>query len=76
MRRGLLAKLRRCQLLLWTVPPYSFLTDTERPRDPNRVRLDLVASIVVGQIFTWYTESEPPLTLYKIDDHAPKAMLL
>ena len=66
MRRGRLAKLRGGQLLPWTVPPYGFLTDAERPRDPNRVRLDPVASVVVGQIFTWYTQSEPPLTLYKI----------
>ncbi len=66
MRRGRLAKLRGGQLLPWTVPPYGFLTDAEHPRDPNRVRLDPVASVVVRQIFTWYTESEPPLTLYKI----------
>src|ERR1043165_8948590 len=59
MRRGRLAKLRGAHLLPWTVPPYGSLTDTERPRDPNRVRLDPLASVVVGQIFTWYTESEP-----------------
>src|SRR5262245_56788212 len=40
MRRGRLARLRAGQLLPWTVPPYGFLTDAERPRDPSRVRID------------------------------------
>ncbi|MDX2030716.1 MAG: recombinase family protein [Blastocatellia bacterium] len=76
MRRGRLARLRGGQLLPWTVPPYGFLTDAERPRDPNRVRLDPVASVIVGQIFTWYTESEPPLTLYKIARRLTEATVL
>lgn len=76
MRRGRLARLRGGQLLPWTVPPYGFLTDAERPRDPNRVRLDPVASVIVGQIFTWYTESEPPLTLYKIARRLTEAAVL
>src|SRR5215468_719632 len=55
MRRGRLARLRAGQLLPWTVPPYGFLTDAERPRDPSRVRIDPVASVIVEQIFVWYT---------------------
>src|SRR6185503_9852180 len=34
MRRGRLAKLRAGQLLPWTLPPYGYRTDPERPRDP------------------------------------------
>lgn len=66
MRRGRLAKLRAGQLLPWTVPLYGYQLDAERPRDPSRVRIDPVTSTVVKEIFTLYTESQPPLTLHKI----------
>jgi site-specific DNA recombinase len=66
MRRGRLARLRAGQLLPWTVPLYGYQLDAERPRDPSRVHIDPVTSVIVQQIFTWYTESQPPLTLYQV----------
>jgi site-specific DNA recombinase len=65
MRRGRLARLRSGQLLPWTRPLYGYALDAERPRDPNRVRIDPVRAVVVQQIFTWYT-AEPPLTFYQV----------
>jgi site-specific DNA recombinase len=66
MRRGRQARLRAGQLLPWTVPLYGYQLDAERPRDPSRVRIDPVTSVIVQQIFTWYTESYPPLTLHQL----------
>ena len=66
MRRGRQARLRAGQLLPWTVPLYGYQLDAERPRDPSRVRIDPLTSVVVQQIFTEYTESYPPLTLHKL----------
>ena len=66
MRRGRLARLRAGQLLPWTVPLYGYQLDAERPRDPNRVHIDPVTSVVVQQIFTCYSESHPPVTLYQL----------
>jgi site-specific DNA recombinase len=66
MRRGRLAKLCAGQLLPWTIPLYEYQVDAERPRDPSRVWVDPVTSTVVKDIFTWYTQSQPPITLYKI----------
>jgi site-specific DNA recombinase len=73
MRRGRLARLRAGQLLPWTVPLYGYQLDAERPRDPARVRLDPVTSVIVQQIFTWYTESQPPLTLYQVASRLTEA---
>ncbi len=66
MRRGRQAKMRSGQLLPWTVPPYGYILDTERPRDPSRVRLDPVKTAVVEQIFGWYTDPGKSATLYAV----------
>jgi site-specific DNA recombinase len=66
MRRGRHARLRAGTLLPWTVAPYGYVLDPERPRDPGRVRLDPVKAEVVRQIFAWYTDPEIPATLYWI----------
>jgi site-specific DNA recombinase len=76
MRRGRQAKLRRGQLLPWSVPPYGSVMDPERPRDPQRLRLDPVNAAVITQIFAWYTDPQTPATLYRVakrltDDHIP-----
>ena len=75
MRRGRLARLRAGQLLPWTVPLYGYQLDVERPRDPSRVRIDPITSVVVQQIFTCYSESQPPLTLYKVACHLTQAQI-
>jgi len=75
MRRGRLARLRAGQLLPWTVPLYGYQLDAERPRDPARVRIDPVTSEIVRQIFTWYTESQPPLTLYHVASRLTEAQI-
>ena len=64
MRRGRHARLRAGTLLPWTVAPYGYMLDVERPRDPSRVRLDPVKAEVVRQIFAWYTDPDIPATLY------------
>ena len=64
MRRGRQAKMRSGLLLPWTVAPYGYILDPERPRDANRVRVDLAKAEVVKQIFAWYTDPAAPATLY------------
>ena len=64
MRRGRQTKMRSGLLLPWTIAPYGYMLDPERPRDANRVRLDLVKAEVVKQIFAWYTDPATPATLY------------
>jgi site-specific DNA recombinase len=76
MRRGRQAKLRSGQLLPWSVPPYGYVMDPERPRDPQRLRLDPVKAAVITQIFAWYTAPQTPATLYGVakrltDDQIP-----
>src|ERR687894_1290444 len=60
MRRGRQAKLRSGQLLPWSVPPYGYIMDPERPRDPQRLRLDPVKAAVITQLFAWYTAPQTP----------------
>jgi site-specific DNA recombinase len=64
MRRGRLAALRAGKLVPWTVPPFGYIHDPLRPRDPTGLRVDDDAARVVCQIFTWYIEEG--LTLYGI----------
>src|SRR5437867_8580699 len=76
MRRGRQAKLRSGQLLPWTRAPYGYVLDSERPRDPSRVRIDPVKAAIVQQIFAWYTDLQTPASLYMVakrlsDDHIP-----
>jgi site-specific DNA recombinase len=66
MRRGRQAKLRNGMLLPWTVAPYGYLLDAERPRDPSRVQIDPVKAAVVQQIFAWYTDLQQSVSLYGV----------
>lgn len=66
MRRGRQAKVRRGQLLPWTVAPYGYVLDPERPRAPQRLRLDPVKAAGVAQIFAWYTAPHTPATRYSV----------
>ena len=66
MRRGRQAKLRSGTLLPWTVAPYGYLLDSERPRDPSRVSIDSVKAEIVRQIFAWYTAPLQSVSLYWI----------
>ncbi|MDP9315782.1 MAG: recombinase family protein, partial [Chloroflexota bacterium] len=66
MRRGRLTKLRNGQLLPWTRAPYGSMLDPDHPRDPSRLRIDPVTSVIVQQIFAWYTDPQTPLTLYGV----------
>jgi site-specific DNA recombinase len=69
MRRGRQARLRTGLLLPWTVAPYGYVLDPERPRDPSRVRLDPVKTAVVQQIFACFTDPQTPATLYWVAKH-------
>lgn len=64
MRRGRQTKMRSGLLLPWTFAPYGYILDPERPRDANRVRVDLIKAEVVKQIFAWYTDPATPASLY------------
>jgi site-specific DNA recombinase len=75
MRRGRQAKLRSGQLLPWTVAPYGYILDPERPRDPQRLRLDPVKAAVVAQIFAWYTDPPTPATLYSVAKQLTEAQI-
>jgi site-specific DNA recombinase len=75
MRRGRQAKLRSGQLLPWTVAPYGYVLDPERPRDPQRLRLDPVKAAVVAQIFAWYTDPHTPATLYRVAKRLTEAQI-
>jgi site-specific DNA recombinase len=75
MRRGRQAKLRSGQLLPWTVAPYGYVLDLERPRDPQRLRRDPVKAAVVAQIFTWYTDPHAPATLYSVAKQLTEAQI-
>jgi len=76
MRRGRQAKLKSGTLLPWTVAPYGYILDPERPRDPSRLQLDPVKAAIVQQIFAWYTDPEKQVSLHWIakklsDDQIP-----
>jgi site-specific DNA recombinase len=75
-RRGRQAKVRSGPLLPWRVPPYGDVMDPERPRDPQRLRLDPGTTAVITQIFAWSTDPQIPATLDGVakrltDDHIP-----
>ena len=46
--------------------PYGYLLDPDHPRDARKVRLDLVKSEIVRQIFSWYTDTQRRCSLYWI----------
>ena len=56
MRRGRRTKYRNGTLLPWTMAPYGYILDAERPRDPSRVQVDPGKAEIVKQMFTWHTE--------------------
>ncbi len=66
MRRGRQARIRHGQLLPWATAPYGYVLDADRPRDPQGMRLHPVTSVVVEQIFAWFTDVQAPLTLYQV----------
>jgi site-specific DNA recombinase len=75
MRRGRQAKIRRGQLLPWTVPPYGYVLDPAYPRDPRRLCLDPVKGAVVTAIFAWYTDPHTPSTLYAVAKRLSEAQI-
>ncbi len=56
MRRGKLTKLKAGMLLPWTLEPYGYRSDPDRPRDPDGLRLDEEKAAVVAEIFAMYLE--------------------
>ena len=64
MRRGRLRKLRAGQLLPWPIPPYSYRTDPENPRDPKGIQLDETEAAIVAEMFAWYLQ--PGATLGQV----------
>lgn len=64
MRRGRLAKVKAGQLLPWSKPPFGYLVDPLRPRDPTGVRLEPYEGATVAEMFGRYLE--PGQSLYGI----------
>jgi len=75
MRRGRQAKLRSGQLLPWTRPPYGYLVDPARPRDPDGVRVAPVQAAVVTQLFAWYSDPRSPISLYEVAKRLSEAKI-
>jgi site-specific DNA recombinase len=71
MRRGRLTRLRAGQLLPWTVPPFGYRADPDRPRDPGGVRREETEAAVVAEIFAWYRE--PGATLRRVAQRLSRA---
>jgi site-specific DNA recombinase len=64
MRRGRLAKLRAGQLLPWTRPLFGYRMDPQHPRDPTRLQVDPVQSVIVQELFAHYLQEQA--TLYQV----------
>lgn len=64
LRRGRLAALQAGRLLPWTIPPFGYRLDPQRPRDPGGVRVEEAEAEVVRQIFRWYVEEG--ISLYSV----------
>jgi site-specific DNA recombinase len=75
MRRGRQAKLRRGELLPWTVELYGYVLELKRPRDPQRSRLNPVKAAVAAQIFAWYTDPHTPATVYSVAKRLTEAQI-
>jgi site-specific DNA recombinase len=63
-RRGRLARLKAGSLLPWTLPPYGYRTDPDRPRNPRTVRVDEAQGAMVQEIFARYLQ--PGVSLYSL----------
>jgi site-specific DNA recombinase len=61
MRRGRLSKYRAGVLLPWTVPPYGYQVDPDRPRDPAGVQINEVQAVVIREIFAFYLQEDTSL---------------
>jgi len=61
MRRGRQRKLQAGVLLPWTIPPYGYRLDLERPRDPSGVQIDPSEGAIVQALFARYLEAEGTL---------------
>ncbi|MCP4698248.1 MAG: recombinase family protein, partial [Gammaproteobacteria bacterium] len=68
MRRGRRAKMKNGQLLPWTIAPFGYIQDTERPCDPARVRIDPAKAEIVKLIYAWYTDCQKSSSLQGIAD--------
>jgi len=74
-RRGRQAKLRSGQLLPWTRAPYGSLLDSERPRDPSRVRIAPVQAAVVEHMFAWSTDASQAPSLSQVAKRLSEAQI-
>lgn len=61
MRRGRQQHYQAGHLLPWTRPPYGYLLDSTRPRDPTGVRLQPDEAATVANLFAWYGEPKQSL---------------
>jgi site-specific DNA recombinase len=67
MRRGRQSKYRAGALLPWTIPPYGYQVDPERPRDPALIRIDESQATVVREIFAYFLQEAS--SLYSLIQH-------
>jgi site-specific DNA recombinase len=69
-RRGRLAKLQAGSLLPWTLPPYGYRADPDRPRDPRTVRVDDAQGSIVQEIFARYLQVNVSLYSLALELHS------
>ena len=55
--------------------PYGAILDPERPRDPNRVRLDPAQAAVIVPRCAWDTDPQQPVSLYGVAKRLSDAQL-
>ncbi|PKO14686.1 MAG: preprotein translocase subunit TatB [Chloroflexi bacterium HGW-Chloroflexi-10] len=77
MRRGRQSKYRTGTLLPWSTPPYGYLVDPDRPRDPAGVQIDESRAVIVREIYAFYLQAETSLYglvkhLHELGIPAPK----
>jgi site-specific DNA recombinase len=61
MRRGRQMKLRAGILLPWTIPPYGYRVQPDRPRDPAGVQIEPTEGPIVQEVFARYLEADGTL---------------
>jgi site-specific DNA recombinase len=56
MRRGRLQKYKAGNMLPWTLAPYGYRLNPDRPRDPSGVSIEASEAVIVNEIFIYYIQ--------------------
>ena len=67
MRRGRLSKYHAGILLPWTIPPYGYQVNPDRPRDPAGVQINEAQAVIIREMFAFYLQEE--ISLFRLVNH-------